>query len=158
MLSKSLIQFFADGPGCVPPPPMRGNGDLLQKDLLQHATVARTVVASPPDPSQATVNPSLHRSLQDTHGRVWLSLVWDHCSYLLGPSVHQVLFVPSKSLFLPVLWKFSNPTGLQSQIPGGILLPPSDSYVRSFPYLLYTLIKLYYTKALSDPASSLAPD
>ena len=25
-------------------------------------------------------------------------------------------------------------------------------------YLLYTLIKLYYTKALSDPASSLAPD
>ena len=40
----------------------------------------------------------------------------------------------------------------------GILLPPSDAYVRSFPYLLYTLIKLYYIKALSDPASSLAPD
>ena len=29
---------------------------------------------------------------------------------------------------------------------GGTLLPPSDAYVRSFPYLLYTLIKLYYTK------------
>ena len=41
---------------------------------------------------------------------------------------------------------------------GGTLLPPSDAYVRSFLYLLYTLIKLYYTKALSDPASSLAPD
>ena len=27
----------------------------------------------------------------------------------------------------------------------------------SFLYLLYTLIKLYYTKALSDQASSLAP-
>ena len=40
----------------------------------------------------------------------------------------------------------------------GTLLPPSDAYVRSFLYLLYTLIKLYYTKALSDPASSLAPD
>ena len=36
--------------------------------------------------------------------------------------------------------------------------PPSDAYVRSFLYLLYTLIKLYYTKALSDQASSLAPD
>ena len=24
-------------------------------------------------------------------------------------------------------------------------MPPSDAYVRSFPYLLYTLIKLYYT-------------
>ena len=27
----------------------------------------------------------------------------------------------------------------------GTLLPPSDAYVRSFLYLLYTLIKLYYT-------------
>ena len=35
--------------------------------------------------------------------------------------------------------------------------PPSDAYVRSFLSLLYTLIKLYYTKALSDQASSLAP-
>ena len=40
-----------------------------------------------------------------------------------------------------------------------LFLPPSDAYVRRFLYLLYTsLIKLYYTKALSDQASSLAPD
>ena len=39
---------------------------------------------------------------------------------------------------------------------GVLFLPPSDAYVRSFLYLLYTLIKLYYTKALSDQASSLA--
>ena len=38
-----------------------------------------------------------------------------------------------------------------------LFLPPSDAYVRSFLYLFYTLIKLYYTKALSDQASSLAP-
>ena len=41
---------------------------------------------------------------------------------------------------------------------GILFLPPSDVYVRSFLYLLYTLIKLYYTKALSDQAFSLAPD
>ena len=41
---------------------------------------------------------------------------------------------------------------------GVLFLPPSDAYVRSFLYLLYTLIKLYYTKALSNQASSLAPD
>ena len=41
---------------------------------------------------------------------------------------------------------------------GVLFLPTSDVYVRSFLYLLYALIKLYYTKALSDPASSLAPD
>ena len=39
-----------------------------------------------------------------------------------------------------------------------LFLPPSDAYVRSFLYLLYTLIKLYYTKALSNQALSLAPD
>ena len=39
-----------------------------------------------------------------------------------------------------------------------LFLPPSDTYARNFPYLLYTLAKLYYTKALSDQASSLAPD
>ena len=39
-----------------------------------------------------------------------------------------------------------------------LFLPPSDAYVRSFLYLLYTLIKLYYTKALSNQASSLVPD
>ena len=41
---------------------------------------------------------------------------------------------------------------------GVLFLPPSDAYVRSSLYLLYTLIKLYYTKARSDQASSLAPD
>ena len=39
---------------------------------------------------------------------------------------------------------------------GVLFLPSSDVYVRSFLYLFYTLIKLYYTKALSDQASSLA--
>ena len=39
-----------------------------------------------------------------------------------------------------------------------LFLPPSDAYVRSFLYLHYTLIELYYTKALSNQASSLALD
>ena len=39
-----------------------------------------------------------------------------------------------------------------------LFLPPSDVYVRSFLSLLYTFIKLYYTKALSGQASSLAQD
>ena len=36
---------------------------------------------------------------------------------------------------------------------GALFLPPSDAYDRSFLYLLYTLIKLCYTKALSDQAA-----
>ena len=41
---------------------------------------------------------------------------------------------------------------------GVLFLLPSDIYVRSLLYLFYTLIKLYYTKALSNQASSLALD
>ena len=47
---------------------------------------------------QATVNPCLHWRLMDTPGQGWVSLLWGHCSFLLGPSVYKVLFVPSKSL------------------------------------------------------------
>ena len=48
---------------------------------------------------QATVDPHLRCRLPDTHRLVWLSLLWGHCSFLLGPCPHKVLFVPSKSLF-----------------------------------------------------------
>ena len=54
----------------------------------------------PPTLQQATANPHLHWRLLDTHGWVWVSLLWGHCSFLLGLGVRKVLFVPSKSLFL----------------------------------------------------------
>ena len=44
-------------------------------------------------------NPHLHGRLLNIHGQVWVSLLWGHCSFLLGPGEHKVLFVPSKSLF-----------------------------------------------------------
>ena len=55
-----------------------------------------------------------------------------------------------------ILWRVYNSIANTSK--GVLVLPPSDVYVRNFLYLLYTLIKLYYTKALSDQASSLAVD
>ena len=48
---------------------------------------------------QATADPRLCQRLLDTHGQVWVSLLWSHCFFLLGPVAHTVLFVPSKSLF-----------------------------------------------------------
>ena len=53
-------------------------------------------------------------------------------------------------------WRVYNSTANTSKWV--LFPPPSDVYVRSFLYLLYTLIKLYYTKALSDQVPSLAPD
>ena len=52
-----------------------------------------------PTLQQAITDPHFCQRLLDTPGQVWVSLSWGHCSFLLGPGVHKVLFVPSKSLF-----------------------------------------------------------
>ena len=54
----------------------------------------------PLTPWQATVDQHLCPTLLDTHRQVWLSFLWGHGSFLLGPGAHKVLFVPSKNLFL----------------------------------------------------------
>ena len=55
-----------------------------------------TVVFITPDPAAGTVNSCLCQKFLDTHRQVWLSLLWGHCSFLLGLGVHKVLLVPSK--------------------------------------------------------------
>ena len=55
-----------------------------------------------------------------------------------------------------IYWRVYNSIANTSK--GVLFLPPSDAYVRSFLYLRYTLIKLYYTKALSNQAFFLALD
>ena len=52
----------------------------------------------PPTVQHATTNPHLHQRLPDTHRQFWDSLLWDYCSFLLGPGA-QGSVVPSKSLF-----------------------------------------------------------
>ena len=53
----------------------------------------------PPNLHQATANSRLHQRLLDTHGQVWVNLLWGHCSFLLGHGPYKVLFEPSKKLF-----------------------------------------------------------
>ena len=43
---------------------------------------------------QNTANPHLCRRPSDTHQQVWLSLLWDHCSFPLGPGAHKILYLP----------------------------------------------------------------
>ena len=52
----------------------------------------------PPILQQTTIDPCLHLRFLGTHGQVWVSLFWGHCSFLLGPGAHKVLFVSSKCL------------------------------------------------------------
>ena len=53
-------------------------------------------------------------------------------------------------------WRVYNSIANTSK--GALFLPPSDVCVRSFLCLFYALTELYYPKALSDQALSLAPD
>ena len=69
------------------------NGDLLQKVLYMPCCTQC--------PQPCSRLPLSHASARilDTHRQVWVSFLWGLCSFLLGPGVHKVLFVPSKSLF-----------------------------------------------------------
>ena len=127
-LSKSLIQFSANGWACVPslqfglrPNYDRGNGsngNFLQKDLCQHTAAPRTVVVSTPDPVAGHCRPHLCWRVPSTPRQVWLSLLWGHCSFLLRPGAHKVLLCPPR---VPVLWKFWNqiPPAFKVKFPGG---------------------------------------
>ena len=57
------------------------------------------LLSVPPALQPATADPCLCQRLLDTHGQVWVSLLWGYCYSLLGPSAYKFLFVPSKSLF-----------------------------------------------------------
>ena len=61
---------------------------------------AHSAVLSTTNPAAATADPCFCQRLLDTHKQVWVSLLWGHCFFLLGPGAHKLLFVPSKSLFL----------------------------------------------------------
>ena len=66
---------------------------------------ACTATLSAPDPATGHRHPHLCRRLLDTHGQVWVSLLWGHCSFLLSPDVHKVVCALQESVS-PVLSKF----------------------------------------------------
>ena len=73
----------------------------------------------------------------------------------MGVSLVRSLQPPD---ILWIHWRVYTSTANTSKWVLGTLSAPSDVYVRSFLYLLYILVKLYYTEALSHQALSLAPD
>ena len=76
------------------------------------------LVSQSPQRATATVNPCLRRRASDISRWVWLSVLWGHCSFPLGPGVHKTLCQD---------WSLCKPCGQVplacSQIPWGFLLP-----------------------------------
>ena len=58
-----------------------------------------------PTLQQATVNPHIRWKLLDTHGQVWVSLLWGHCSFVLGPGAQGSVCALQESVS-PILCKF----------------------------------------------------
>ena len=71
----------------------------LSKGTYTNRYLPGQMLLGPLSLQQATLDPHLCRRPSDIHRQVWLSLLWGHCSFLLGPSFHKVVFVSSKSLF-----------------------------------------------------------
>ena len=59
---------------------------------------ARTAAHRAPNPAAGHRWPT-HLPETPGHVQVSVSFLWGHCSLLLSPGAHKVLFVPSKSLF-----------------------------------------------------------
>ena len=55
---------------------------------------AGTATLSAPNPAAGHCQPTLCQRLLDTHGQVWVSLLWGHCAFLLGPGAYKFLSVP----------------------------------------------------------------
>ena len=96
MLSKSLIQLSVFLPSCL----IWGQTMVEVMKIMappSEGPIHSLLHSVPPILHQTTFNPCLHRRLLDTHrSRVWVSLLWGHCPFLLGPGVHKVLFVPPR--------------------------------------------------------------
>ena len=106
VLSKTLIQMSADGWDCalsllVVWPETRSPGVNKFQEGSCHSAAPRTALSVHLSLWEATADPQLCRRPSVTHRQVWLSLLWGHCSCPLGPGVHKILFVPSKSLCYP---------------------------------------------------------
>ena len=71
---------------------------------LKRSHAGTATLSGPNSWQQATTDPCLHQRISDTHRQVWGSLLWGHCSFLLGP-VHKILLHPPR-IYFPVLCKF----------------------------------------------------
>ena len=103
MLGKSSIQLSVDGWSCVLSLLFTCGQTMeeLMKIMATSFKMSHSCAAtlSAPNLAAGHQQPMLCQRLLDTPRQIWVSLLWGHCSFLLGPGAHKVLFVPSESLF-----------------------------------------------------------
>ena len=66
----------------------------------------------PPTLQQATTDPRPHWRLLATHRQVWVSLLWGHCSFLLGPGAQGSVSAHQESISQPCVSSGGSMVGL----------------------------------------------
>ena len=121
MLSKSFI-FWWVGLCSLPvvwPNYGRGNGDLLPKDLCEHAIPPRTASVSVPDPAAGHCRPTPPSETPKYSEAIWVSCgVTAPLSWVLVCT--RFCLCPPRVSVSPVLWKFCNriPLTCKVRFPG----------------------------------------
>ena len=137
ILNKSLIQFSVDEWYCVHSRGFAWSPTTVGVMASSFQGLLPALVFSTPD---LVAGHCLQRHL-DTHRQVWLCLLWGHCSVVLGPGAHKVVFVPSEHLWqvwglilnmiFPLIlscWVCSFALGHGISFFGGIQHSPVDGY------------------------------
>ena len=78
---------------------------------------ACTATLSGPSLQQTTTNQHLHRRLLDTHRQVRDSLLWGHCSFLLGPDAQGSVCALQESTSQSCVSSGSSMVGLMATSP-----------------------------------------
>ena len=123
MLSKSLIPFSVDGWSCVPSLVFTWDQTMAEVMKIMEAFFKRSHECTA---TLTAPNPQLRWRLLNTPGQVWVSLMWSHCSFLLGPGHTRFsLWPPPPRVYFPGLYKFW-------QLYGGLMVTSSKrAYVIS---------------------------
>ena len=103
LLSKSWIQFSANGWGCIPSllvvgPQAAQSKPLQPKYLCQHPAPPRTIAANVPVPAA-----SCWKRPWNPHRQVWLNLCGEHCFFPLGPGCTQDFVCDIQGFLAPFL-------------------------------------------------------
>ena len=135
MLSKSLIQFSVDGRGSIPfllydlRPNYGGgnedNGDLLQKIPCMYCYTHRPQLCSRPPPTHISAGDSW--TLPSKSG----SVLWGHCSFLLGPGAHRLCLCPLRVYFPCCVSSGSSMVGLMATSSKRVYAIPRSAAPRS---------------------------
>ena len=70
------------------------------KGFRQHSRPPRITAINASEPAAGHCQPQVHQRLLNTHRQVWLSLLWGHCSFLLGPGAQSFVCALQASILL----------------------------------------------------------